>query len=118
MVKRSKKKPSKFAKAIQALRRMRPHQRTIAIRQSNDRFIRDVVSHVRKLRNAKLSPKMAKQVKRHSQKLRWFINPKISLKKKRNCLVQKGGFFPALVPILGPIMGAVAGPLISSLLSK
>ena len=111
--KKSRRKPAKFAKAIQALKRMRPSQRTVAIRQSNDRFIRDVVSHIRKLRNTKLSPNMRKKVKRHSRKLRWMADPKISLKRKRNRLVQKGGFIPW--PILAPILGAVAGPIANAI---
>ena len=113
---KSRRAPSKFAKAIQALKRMRPSQRCIAIRHANDRFIRDMVSHVRKLRNKKLSPKMVKQVKRHSQNLRWIANPKISLKKKRNRLAQKGGL--AFLPLLAPIIGAVAAPIINKVLGN
>lgn len=113
---KTKRTPSKFAKAIQALKRMRPSQRCIAIRHSNDRFIRDMVSHVRKLRNKKLSPKMVKQVKRHSQKLRWIANPKISLKKKRSRLAQKGGL--AFLPLLAPLIGAVAGPIINKIMGN
>ena len=108
--------PTKFVKAIQVLKRMHPSQRCLAIRNSNDRFIRDVVSHVRKLRNKKLTPKMVKQVKRHSQNLRWIANPKISLKKKRNRLAQKGGL--AFLPLLAPIIGAVAAPIINKVLGN
>ena len=108
--------PTKFVKAIRELKHMRPSQRCIAIRHSNDRFIRDVVSHVRKLRNKKLSPKMLKQVKRHSKHLRWIANPKISLKKKRQRLSQKGGF--AFLPLLAPLIGAVAAPLINKVLGN
>ena len=59
---------------------------------------------------------MVKQVRRHSQKLRWIANPKISLKKKRSRLSQKGGL--SFLPLLAPLISAVAGPLISKALGN
>ena len=102
-------KATKFSKAIQALRYMKPNQRYNVIRNANDKFIRDMVSHVKKLRTKKLPPKFQNTLKRYSTKLRMISSPKISLQRKRNTLSQKGGFLPALLPILGPIAGAVLG---------
>ena len=107
--KKSRRTPTKFIKAIHALKRMRPSQRCVAIRHSNDKFIRDVVSHVRKLRTRKLPLKMVGHVKKHAKSLRLIANPKVSLKKKRNRLSQKGG---GILGILLPLLGAVAGPII------
>ena len=112
-----KKKTShlKFVKAIQTLKRMRPSQRCIAIRNSNDKFIRDVVSHVRKLRSRKLPLKMEGHVKKHVKSLRLIANPKVSLKKKRQRLSQKGG---GLLSVLLPILSTVAAPIISKVLGN
>ena len=112
--KKSRRTSSKFVKAIQTLKRMRPKQRYIAIRHSNDKFIRDVVSHVRKLRNRKLSPKMKGIVKKHTKSLRLLANGKVSLKRKRNRLSQKGG---GILGVLLPLLSAVAGPIIQRALS-
>ena len=55
----------------------------------------------------KLSPAQKKALCRHSCHLRQLTGKK-SLKAKRNILVQKGGFIPAL---LGPIIGLAASVL-------
>ena len=110
-------KASKFRKAIQALRCMKPNQRCSAIRSANDNFIQDIVKCVRKLRTKKLSPKDAKHVKSYATKLRFISSPKVSLKRKRKTLSQKGGFLPALLPILGPLAASVIGPVVGGLMS-
>ena len=104
-------KSSKFSKAILSLRRMKPNERCIAIRNANDKFIRDIISHVKKLRTKKLPPKFQKTVKHYSKKLRFISSPKVSLKRKRKTLSQKGGFLPALLPILAPLAASVVGSI-------
>ena len=99
--KKSRRKPTKFVKAI---------------RQSNDKFIRDVVSHVRKLRRKTLPAKMKDTMKKHAKTFRVIANPKVSLKRKRQTLSQKGGFGP-LFSILAPVAGALIGPLIRKIVS-
>lgn len=61
--------------------------------------------------NVKLSPENKKCLTKHGKHLRQLASKRVSLKKKRNLLVQQGGFLPAL---LGPILG-IAASLISSL---
>ena len=116
MVKRKgvKRKPSKFSKAIQSLQRMKGDQRCNAIRFANDKFIRDIVSHVKKLRTRKVSAKDQKLLKRYSTKLRFISSPKVSLQKKRQTLTQKGGFLPLLLPILTLAIGAMIAKSASS----
>lgn len=63
----------------------------------SDKAIRKIVSYVRKLRTQKLSPQMQKVVKRNASKLRIMSDPKVSLKRKRKLLVQKGGFIRSFV---------------------
>lgn len=114
MVKRkaNSRKSSRFSNAIQSLRRMKASQRCQAIRLANDKFIRDVVCHVKKLRNKKVSPKNKKLLKRHAKRLRFIVNPKISLQRKRKVLSQKGGFIGPLLGALLPVVTSVAGALI------
>ena len=92
---------------------MKPSQQSNAIRHANDKFIRDIVSHVKKLRTKKLTGKALKAVKQHSAKLRLISSPKVSLKRKRKILSQKGGIHP-IFALLAPIAGAVIGRIISS----
>ena len=108
---RKGRKLSKFSEAIRTLQRMKANQRYNAIRHANDRFIRDIVSHVRKLRSKKLSSQQRKLLKRYAKKLRFITNPKVSLQRKRTTLTQKGGFLPALLPLLAPVLGSVIGGL-------
>lgn len=65
--------------------------------------------------NVKLKPKEKRQLSRHKKILRTLAsgNSLQSVKKKRNLLIQKGGFLPLL---LTPILSA-AGGLLSSLIS-
>lgn len=107
--KRRSGKTSKFSSAIQSLQRMKPNQRRNAIRYANDKFIRDIVCHVKKLRTKKLPPQLRKTLKKHSTKLRLISSPKVSLQRKRKTLTQKGGFFPALLPLLAPLAANVLG---------
>lgn len=101
--KRKSSKTQKFSSAIQSLRRMKASERCNAIRFANDKFIRDIVSHVKKLRNKKVSPQVRKKMKNHSKYLRFIVNPKVSIQRKRKALSQKGGFLPALLPMLAPL---------------
>lgn len=114
MVRQRQKRSSKFSKAIQSLKSMKANQRYTAIRNANDKFIKDIVSHVRKLRTKKLSPKLEKLVKQHSKKLRYISNPKVSLRKKRKALSQKGGALPALLAMLTPVLA----PFVSSIMGR
>jgi len=54
--------------------------------------------------NVKLSPGQKKALSRHKKPIRALAQRRLSLKKKRQVLLQKGGFLPAL---LGPIIGIV-----------
>ena len=109
MAKRKSRKSSKFSEAIRALQRMKGNQRYNAIRHANDKFIREIVSHVRSLRTNKLSPQQRKLLKRHTTKLRFISNPKITLQRKRKNVSQKGGFLSAILPMLAPVVGDVLG---------
>ena len=55
-----------------------------------------------------------RKLKRHAKQIREVADPKVSLKRKRAVLVQRGGFLPAL---LVPVLSAVSG-LVGSLLNR
>lgn len=67
--------------------------------------------------NIHLKPKEKKQLTRHKTVLRTLASGKGSknIKKKRNLLIQKGGFLPAL---LAPILSGLAGGLVKNLFGK
>ena len=63
--------------------------------------------------NVELSAKQKKALQKHRRRLRELVAKKTSQKKRRDILVQNGGFLPAL---LAPVLG-VATALITQLLN-
>ena len=64
--------------------------------------------------NIRLNASQKKSLQRHRKNLRKIATKRTTVKKRRDILVQKGGFLPAL---LAPIIG-VAASIISSLASR
>ncbi len=62
--------------------------------------------------NVKLTAKNRKQLLKYRKHLRDLASKKVSLKKKKNLLIQSGGFLPALI---APIL-SVATSLLSNLI--
>lgn len=56
--------------------------------------------------NVRLNARQKGRLTRHKRSLRLLADRKISYKRKKQILIQKGGFLPAL---LGPIIGTLAG---------
>ncbi len=65
--------------------------------------------------NVKLSPKEKKQLSGFKQELRLLANKKLSLRKKRQVIVQRGGFIGALLAPLASILAPVVGSLLGNL---
>ena len=63
--------------------------------------------------NVKLKPEHLRKLKRHASILRKLQNRQLGIKKRRNILIQQGGFLPAL---LAPIVSGLAGTLLSNLI--
>ena len=105
------KKPcqSKFSDAFCQLKKLKGKQQGQAMSMANDSFIRQFCSRVKKLKYAKLPPKLESKLRRHRKKLRMLTNSKTSISKKRKALSQRGGAFLSLLaaalPILGPLLG-------------
>ena len=56
--------------------------------------------------NVRLTTRQKRQLVRHKKNLRFLADKKISYKRKKQLLIQKGGFLPAL---LAPILSTLAG---------
>lgn len=103
----------KFGVTLARLKKLKAAQRRQAIQIANDKFIRDFIAQIKKLRNAKsLRATLKKRLRRHTKKLRKITNNKTSLKEKRKLLAQRGGFLPLLLAAL-PALGSIVGGVIS-----
>ena len=102
----------KFAITLNRLKKLSPTNRRKAMEIANSRFIRHLSSQVKKMRTAKLSPKLKGRMRRYAKELRKVANPKTSIKNKRKVLTQRGGFIPLLLAAL-PALGSIIGGVIS-----
>ena len=112
MAKRKKSKMTvkkKFKNAMFKLRRMGKKKQQNVIAGASREFIKDISAHLSKIRR---QPKLVKKIKHRRQlkkyrgKLRRLVNPQVSLEKKRNILLMKGGIAPFLIPIICASIGA------------
>lgn len=105
-------KHRKFANAILQLSNLPSNRdRCETVRHSNDRFIKDFCSEIKRLKFRKLTKHQLQTVKRYKPKLKQLISPRISIKQKRKTLTQKGGFIGAILGslVLPNIVKAVLG---------
>lgn len=96
----------KFHKALCVLKSMKHSDRCKAIASSNDAFIRQFGTAVRKSRNTKASPQLRKRLRQYRGQLRKLANSKVSIKSKRKILSQKGGLLSAILP---PVLSSLIG---------
>ena len=104
----------KFLKELKELKKAKPKTRKKLLSGCDKELVKCICDCCYNVVNGniKLSSKQKKRLKRHCMPVRLLASKKVSLKKKKNLLVQKGGFLPAL---LAPILG-IAGSLISGLI--
>ena len=107
---------SKLIHAMIKLKNMGASRRVHEMAAAPDRLIRDISSALHKARKRKvtLSKGLAKQVKKHAKALRMLSNPRLSIKKKRTLIKQKGGGILGTIARLIPVVGPVLGPLLDS----
>ena len=105
-----RKKSSSFHTVFKKVMKLSPSQRIQAMKLANNKFISDMSRQVKKLRHARVSPKMQKRLKRQSKNLRKFTNRKTSIATKRRMLTQqRGGFLPLLLAALPAVGGLIRG---------
>ena len=100
---------SHFGNAILRLKKLPKRHQVQAIGMANDRFIRSLCTHVKKLKHAKLPARSAASLRRHRKQLRTLMNSRVSLKRKRQILTQRGG------GVFSSILGSLAGIVIKGL---
>lgn len=108
----SKKKGSSFKAVLNKIKKLRPSQRTQAMKLANNKFINDFTREVKKLKHARVSSKIKNRLRRQSKKLNKFISRKTSTANRRRMLTQRGGFLPLLLAAL-PALGSIIGGVIS-----
>ena len=89
----SKKKGSSFKTVLGKIKKLRPDQRTQAMKLANNKFINDSIREVKKLKHARVTPNMTKRLQHQSRKLNKFISRKTSMISRRRMLTQRG-FLP------------------------
>jgi len=60
--------------------------------------------------NIPVSDKTRKKLAKHKHTLRALANPRTSIKKRKQLLIQKGGFLPFLIPAAASLIGALLRP--------
>ena len=96
----SKRGKSHFAHAFLRLKKLSKGRQVQAIKMANDKFIRSLCVHVKKLKHVKLPAKTAASFRRQRKRLRSLTNSHVSIKKKRQILTQRGGFVATLLASL------------------
>ena len=100
-----KSRVNNFSRAICQLKQMKANDQREAMSMANNAFIRQFCSNVKKLKHAKLTPKLEGKLRRHKAKLRMLANNKTGIKRKRKVLSQRGGILPLLMAALPALAG-------------
>ena len=105
----------KHIHALHVLKTARPKVRRALLKEGDKDLIQCLCECCHNILNGhiKLLPKQKKLLQRHCKDLRALSSKRVKLGKKRQILVQKGGFLPA---VLAPIL-TIASSLIGGLLS-
>ena len=104
-------KSSKLIRTITILKNMKSADRSKAIRQANDKFIKDFCSIIKGLRYKKLTSSQMHTVRKYKKSLSRLVNSQIDMSEKRQTLSQKGGF-------LGAVLGSLVIPALAGLLTR
>lgn len=91
-----------------------PQIRQLVLRKSSDAVIKAICNAALNAErgDVSLSPAQKRLFARHRKGITLLTSRKISLKKKRQALVQRGGFLQFLLPaLLGPVISAVGNLL-------
>lgn len=97
---------------LHILKNANPKVRKAILQSADDDLIKALLECVINTLNGNhsLSGKEKSKLCKYKNCFRNLANPKISLKKKRKILIQKGGF---LIPLLGSILSGLVGRLLA-----
>jgi hypothetical protein len=101
---------------LSVLRRCKPKERRAILQNSGYELIKTICECCENVLNGSvpLCEKDKKRLAPYKAKLRELRSRKKSLKAKKQALIQRGGFLPAL---LGPLIGVIGG-LLPDLIAK
>ena len=102
---------------IESLKKAKPKQRKAILETADRDLIQCLVECIFNVLNGnvKINNSELGQLKKHAKILRQLVNNnRDGIKKKKDILIQKGGFLPAL---LTPILGIAAG-LLADLITR
>jgi len=107
------KRLNKNIEVLKLLKKAKPNQRKHILDCADNGLIYCICECIDNVLrgNVKLSPTKKRELGKHKTILRKIVDRKTDIGVKRDLLVQKGGFLPAL---LGPVLG-IAASLISQL---
>ena len=110
---------TKYIELLRLLKKATPEQRNLLIEIANPEFIKTLCEccYNANRGNIPFKPDAKKKLKKYAPAIRKIASKKDkykSIKKKRQLLIQEGGFLPAL---LTPIIG-LAGGLIGELVAR
>lgn len=97
---------------LHVLKNATPKARKAILQTADDDLIKALLECVINTLNGnhKVTPKVKSKLCKFKNCFRKLANPKVSLKKKRKLLIQKGGF---LIPLLTSILSGLVGRLIA-----
>ena len=114
------KRLKKHLELLKLLKKSKPSQRKTILKLADKEFIYclcECIDNTLK-GNVKLTAAKHQQLSKSAKILRKIVDKKTKLPKKRELLVQHGGFLPALLaPVLGIASGLI-GDLIGNLIKK
>ncbi len=104
----------KHAHALRALHDSKPAARKVLLKTANKELIDCICLCVKNVLkgNVRIPKETYRKLKRHQKVLNEVRKNSVGVSKKKQLLIQQGGFLPAL---LAPILG-IAGSLISGLI--
>lgn len=98
---------SHFIQSLIRLKKLKKNDRRKAISMANNQFIRQLCQHVKKLKRAKVSSKVKKNLRKHRHSLKTLVNKRTSMSKRRTLLSQRGGGILDSILSSIPVVGSI-----------
>jgi hypothetical protein len=86
------------------------NERKVFLEKGSDEFIKAILEILLNVAkgNVNITDKIKKKLKKYKRIIRMLICPKVSLKLKRQTLIQKGGFLNVILPaVIGGVLSYI-----------